>query len=288
MTRYIYNGNARICMANVSNMTAIICLHQTPFGIQVKEIGHSTPPPSYSRRFISREFVIHFVTRGKCLYCGQLVDSTQGFLIVPGEQVVISATEEEAFEHYWFRLSGSFAKELLTSLGMTPLTNHIFSCDWFSHFVPECNQVIFEEMENVDISVWMLSLFYRVMSRYSICTPKSSITKAEQYLTMAKNFVEQNFSEAITVGDMARSANITSKYLYRIFSEHLNQSPKEYLIAYRLERARDYLHSTQFPITEIAYMVGYEDPNYFSLTFHRTYGMSPMEYRREHTFPKVK
>lgn len=285
MTRFVYNGNARICMAASTNLTALICLHQTPFGIQLKEIGHSTPAANFSSRFVSDEYVVHFVTKGKLLFCGEPVDNTMGFLIAPGEPVDFRPLGED-WEHYWFRLGGSFAKELLTSLGMAPLHNHVFSCGWFDRFVPECRQAIFEELEGVDISVWMLGLFYRVMSHYSICTPKSNFTKVEQYLMAAKIFVEEHFAEPITVGDMARSANITSKYLYRIFSENLKKSPKEYLISYRLERARDYLHGTQFSVTEIAHMVGYEDANYFSLTFHRVYGMAPMEYRRANTFPK--
>ncbi len=286
MTRYIYNGNARLGFGEVYDLTTIICLHQTPFGIQIKEIGHSKPPAGLSRRFISDEFVIHFVTEGSCLFCGESVDNTKGFLIVPGQSVDLSATGEDGWEHYWFRLSGSFARELLDSLGMEPTENHVFPCDWFGRFVPECNQVLHEELKDVDISVWMLGLFYRVMSRYSICTPKANLTKAEQYLTAAKIFVEQHFFDPITVDDIARSANITSKYLYRIFTDKIGKSPKEYLISYRLNRAREYLHGTQFSVTEIAHMVGYEDANYFSLTFHRVYGMAPMEYRRAHTFPK--
>jgi two-component system response regulator YesN len=65
-----------------------------------------------------------------------------------------------------------------------------------------------------------------------------------------------------------------------LFRESTGASPVEYIIALRMERAKDLLRHTDMSIDKISEGVGYEDRHYFQKTFKRCVGVTPNEYRR--------
>ena len=80
--------------------------------------------------------------------------------------------------------------------------------------------------------------------------------------------------------DLAAAARMSESSLLATFKEATGQSPIDYLIHLRIQRAAEQLrHNTQ-SISEIAYSVGFEDSNYFSRQFRKTMQSSPRDYRR--------
>nr|WP_243145844.1 AraC family transcriptional regulator [Clostridium chromiireducens] len=72
---------------------------------------------------------------------------------------------------------------------------------------------------------------------------------------------------------------LSSVYISKVFKEKTGESPINYLINLRLEKAKDLLISTESPIKSIAQSVGYSDAYYFSKLFKKYYGHSPYKYR---------
>jgi AraC-like DNA-binding protein len=100
------------------------------------------------------------------------------------------------------------------------------------------------------------------------------------YVEQAKDYISTNYSYPITVEDVASYVGISRSYLFRSFQAIQNQSPKEYLIEYRLKRARHLLRETSLSIASIAYSVGFENNLYFSKAFKSKMKMTPSEYRK--------
>ena len=69
-------------------------------------------------------------------------------------------------------------------------------------------------------------------------------------------------------------------FLILTASHEMGMTFIEYLIGTRMERACELLMTTDMKGFEIAYASGYNDPHYFSSTFKKLKGMSPMEYRK--------
>ena len=55
----------------------------------------------------------------------------------------------------------------------------------------------------------------------------------------------------------------------------------KYLTGLRIDKAKDFLADENLPVSEIAYLVGYSDPLYFSRIFKKTEQVSPQQYRKD-------
>lgn len=95
----------------------------------------------------------------------------------------------------------------------------------------------------------------------------------------AKKYIENNYTDNITLEDVSREVNISSYYLSRIFKEGTGENFIDYLTGLRMDKAKELLATTQLSMKEICSKVGYSDPNYFSKTFKKNVGVTPTEYR---------
>lgn len=81
---------------------------------------------------------------------------------------------------------------------------------------------------------------------------------------------------------LAKELHISEVYLRKLFSTHLNTSPKQYLQALRLAAAQARLTKSSDSVTAIAEECGYASPSAFSRAFKRQTGVSPEEFRKTH------
>ncbi len=93
-------------------------------------------------------------------------------------------------------------------------------------------------------------------------------------------YMRENYSRPITLSDVSKAANLETTYFCRYFSSHMNMSFTDYLNKLRCSIASCFLSASDRPIEQIAFDVGYTSASYFSKTFRRFYGVSPVVYRR--------
>lgn len=93
----------------------------------------------------------------------------------------------------------------------------------------------------------------------------------------AIEFMQVNLENPITIADVAREVALSPTYFGIIFLEQIGESPSDYLIDLRLERAKYYLSHTEMSVTEIAIALDYT-PSYFSRLFKTRVGCSPTLY----------
>lgn len=94
-------------------------------------------------------------------------------------------------------------------------------------------------------------------------------------------FLEKNFASSnITLGQLAKMANMSARNFQRSFKKTMGISPIQYLLKKRIEKACELLaNSTDLSITEISFNTGFKDSNYFSRQFKNLTGMTPQKYR---------
>jgi len=98
--------------------------------------------------------------------------------------------------------------------------------------------------------------------------------------------LEKEYMNQWSLDDLVKTANMSKGNLIRIFKNATNQTPIEYLVDIRMQRAMELLSKTDLPVTEIAYRVGFADSNYFSRHFRDKINSSPKEYRMKNRKPK--
>lgn len=96
---------------------------------------------------------------------------------------------------------------------------------------------------------------------------------------IARQFVDEHYSEKITLSDAADQVNLSPGYLGSMFKAAFGLSFRAYLRSVRVARAKELLCDRSLNLSQIALSVGYEDLNYFSEAFLQETGARPSEYR---------
>ena len=96
------------------------------------------------------------------------------------------------------------------------------------------------------------------------------------------NYLNENYEHKISLDQIAHNMYLSPVYISKIFKEETGDSPINYLIKIRLEKAKEILiNDSNGSIKNIANEVGYEDVYHFSKLFKKYYGISPLHYRRK-------
>lgn len=99
-------------------------------------------------------------------------------------------------------------------------------------------------------------------------------------LVPATDYLKRNFSEKISVSDLAKLVGMSVRQLERRFRETFKTTPQQYILKLRLLEACELLANSQVPITEIALEVGFYDHSSFSRKFSAAIGVTPSQYRK--------
>lgn len=99
------------------------------------------------------------------------------------------------------------------------------------------------------------------------------------FIKRAQAIVEQNIeNDTFSVNEFCKSMSMSSSTLYRKLKALTDLSPNEFIVDVRIKKACELLKAGGYQISEIAFMVGFSDPKYFSLVFKKHKGMSPRKY----------
>lgn len=93
-------------------------------------------------------------------------------------------------------------------------------------------------------------------------------------------YITHNFQQDISLADIAQSFYLSKSYLSRSFKEVTGFTVNEYINAVRIKEARQMLENTDFSITQIAGLVGYDSITYFEKVFKKYLELSPLKYRK--------
>ena len=103
----------------------------------------------------------------------------------------------------------------------------------------------------------------------------------EELLKKVMTWLEENVADAdVTVDQLAVYVGMGRTSMYNKIKGLTGKSPVELIQDFRLEKATYYLKTGQFSVSETCYKVGFSDPGYFSRSFKKHFGISPVEYIR--------
>lgn len=123
------------------------------------------------------------------------------------------------------------------------------------------------------------TLFRTILEEVFISVRNHSNRGVRELFEQISEYIHVHYMEPLTVSGLAEQNGINKNRLAYIFYKYANMGPGDYLLQYRLNRARELLLSGNAPVKEIAAAVGFNDPFYFSRAFKKHVQAAPSEYR---------
>jgi transcriptional regulator GlxA family with amidase domain len=104
----------------------------------------------------------------------------------------------------------------------------------------------------------------------------------DEEIKKAQLFIEKNYSEKITVDQIASMLSLGRRNLERRFRKATSNSVIEYIQRVKIEAAKMSLERSRENVNEAMYKVGYTDPKAFRVSFKKITGLSPVQYRNKY------
>jgi AraC-like DNA-binding protein len=98
------------------------------------------------------------------------------------------------------------------------------------------------------------------------------------HLLRAKDLIDREYAGQLDVPALARAAHASTAHFSRSFKRAFGETPHQYLLRRRIERAKELLRGAEMSVTEVSLEVGFRSLGSFSATFRELVGTSPSEY----------
>ena len=111
-------------------------------------------------------------------------------------------------------------------------------------------------------------------------SPDTALAVIPDSIRDARAFIMQNYSGKISLDDLSTRYAMNKFYFQKLFKKYIGFTPNEYLISARMTHAKEFLRTTDMPVSEIACEVGIENTSHFIGLFKKHEGITPNVYRR--------
>lgn len=223
---------------------------------------------------------------GKCNYF--IDDKT--YEVLPGDIVIIPENiihktnyDEEEHSRIVIECSRHFIPK--TFLADLSENAYVFRNPSISREVSAMFKKIDAEYKNPDSYSADIIKSYMHLLIYLIARNKAPVQSSESKNMVIEDvvtYIKRNFANDISLSSVAKLHFVSPEHLSRTFKRDTGFGFNEYLTLVRLQHAERMLKGPDdMSISEIAYNCGFNDSNYFSDKFKRTYGQSPLKYRKE-------
>ena len=232
------------------------------------------------------DFQLIYIASGK----GEFYFHGKKEIVNAGNMVIYRPKEEQRYyyygvdqtEVYWVHFTGNNVTNLLRSYGLT--NKKVFHCgsgaeyqNLFCSMIKELQmcQDGYEEM----LEIYLRQIFIR-LQRHFKSSLNSDNSHAFEEIDNAISYFCEHYNEPINIDDYAKENHFSTSWFIRNFKLYTGITPKQYILKKRIYNAEALLQNTQYNINEIAQIIGYDNPLYFSRVFQKTKGISPSEYRK--------
>ena len=220
----------------------------------------------------------HFYFHGeeRVVYAGRMV------LIQPRQEQRYEYFGEDKPEVYWVHFTGSDVKNILRSYNI-PMDDPIFYSGASSTYSYLFKEMIHElqtcKTGYEDLLTMYLRQIFLLVQRTRQEERPTVSTYIQEEMEFARRYFNEHYNEPISIQEYAESRNMSVCYFQRNFKQIVKHTPMQYLLTIRVNNAASLLETTDYSMAEIAAIVGYEDPLYFSRLFRKIKGVSPRDYR---------
>lgn len=233
--------------------------------LNILSLGRHKCKPGYVFGYAYTNFyLIHYVIKG----CGtffkngvpQKVKDGEIFIIKPDNEYTYIADEENPWEYIFFSFDGEMASRF----------EQLDDCMKFNSSVIT-DMLDAENLENTR-SEFLTGKLFELMSEIF-----EDSGQKNDHIKKATDYIKTNYARKLPVADIAAALNLNPRYLSRIFKQSTGKTVQEYIINYKIKKAKILLKHGM-SVGSTAKLIGYDDSFTFSKAFKKVQGVSPKEY----------
>lgn len=211
--------------------------------------------------------------------------------VAAGHMVLFQPRQEQHYEYfavdrpevYWVHFTGSDVRNILRHYDIPLDKNVIYSGSsatyayLFKEMIHELQtcRTGYEEL----LEMYLRQIFLLIQRSWEERKPSISSYLQEE-IDYARKYFDEHYNEDISIEEYAQSRGMSVSWFLRNFKQMTMKSPMQYILTIRINNAVSLLETTDYNVTEISTIVGYDNPLYFSRIFKKQKGVSPSDYRK--------
>lgn len=248
-----------------------------------------TRPKLPTRRPRGRvDYQILYIASGKAHFYFNGVEE----IVSAGNMVIYRPKEEQFYyyygidhtEVYWVHFTGSDVKNILRKHGISDDMHVIhtgISLEYKRIFLQIIQELKLCKEDYEELIVNYLYNLLILLHRQINTQPRGKSQVLMEEMDNAVRYFHKNYNQLISIEEYAASQHMSVSWFIRNFKEYTNSTPAQYLLSLRISNAQILLETTNYNVTEIANLVGYDNPFYFSRILKKQSGVSPSEFRKQ-------
>ncbi len=129
---------------------------------------------------------------------------------------------------------------------------------------------------------------HRILGIVNVASMLAKYILLENYLTLnygdviekAVSYIDENLSGDLSIYALSKAINTSKSVIYKRFHKEFNTTVGEFINRRRIEKSMKLLKNTDLSIEEVSQMVGFSTASYYSKTFRKNRGISPLKYKK--------
>lgn len=276
---------------------------QPDWGMAVLDVGHYIHPAGkmypdmqhpdgyffeWNEGRILKEYQLIYIAAGKGIFEAQHIGQVEVnpgtlFFLYPGTWHRFKPEVSTGWSEYWVGFEGHYADHLMNQdcfSAEKPLLQMGFNAEFINIFIQLIDTIRFggpgSRQLAACLNIQLLGLVYA-----SALLKTQSNDRKTQLINNIKYSIHENLGSAISAEELAASHNVSYAWFRKAFKEITGQSPGQYQLNLKIQKACRMLRETNLSISEIAFRNGFDSEYYFSRIFKSKMSKSPTNYRKD-------
>ncbi|EGO8847528.1 AraC family transcriptional regulator [Enterococcus faecalis] len=273
-------------MQNVFTNNVSILINDQPISqeFHLYEAGYEKCRPTKPTEFAPINYwVLHYCSDGEGYFSTPFMEKqhiTAGdlFMIPANCRNIYYPNRQNPWTYHWVGFVGDLSSQYLEKIGLT--TEICILKGTVDKKLESLFKNIYQEAKKHN-HFGSLSESFQLLNYLEHHSVTQHENQSQQLFNQIKMAIHENFSNNLSISQLASEYNIDRSYLFKLFQRYEQTNPSIYVQNLKLQKACSLLRKSSLTITEISFEAGFSSPSYFSKFFFQKKEMTPRQYRQQ-------